>query len=379
MFTALKTSIDTVRATLPLILDLRDDAMRERHWKELRFEVKEDFDETSDEFTLEKVFSLNLLNHQEKIMAMADNARRQLKIEVALKEIKLTWEDDPVTDLDIGKEKSKADQEEFYFIRSTDNVMALIEDHGVKLSNMKSSPYYKEFDTKIDLWEGNIAQITETLEALLAVQGKWKYLESIFRGQPDISKQLPSEDSTFKRSNAIFKTEMERINKEKNCLRALIVKNFLPSLLDLNKKFEQIQKNLNQFLEAKRGQFPRFYFLSNEDLLEIIGQSKDPKPILQHISKMFEGVASLTISESGGRNAKNYEITHLESAEKELVELPKHIAVEAKVENWLKKLVIDMRDALRKVFWKYQQEHGAASKKQYEREKLLKVIKATQG
>ena len=158
--------------------------------------------------------------------------------------------------------------------------MELIEDHGGKLSTMKSSPYYKEFDTKIDLWEANIAQITETLEVLLAVQGKWKYLESIFRGQPDISKQLPNEDSVFKTNNKIFLKQMERINSDKNCLRALIYKDFLPMLLDLNKKFEQIQKNLNQFLEAKRGQFPRFYFLSNEDLLEIIGQSKDIKPIL---------------------------------------------------------------------------------------------------
>jgi hypothetical protein len=33
----------------------------------------------------------------------------------------------------------------------------------------------------------------------------------------------------------------------------LIVKGFLNLLYDLNKKFEQIQKNLNQFLEAKRG------------------------------------------------------------------------------------------------------------------------------
>jgi hypothetical protein len=73
-------------------------------------------------------------------------------------------------------------------IASTENIMELIEDHGGKLGNMKSSPYYKEFDTKIDLWEGNISAITETLEILLAVQGKWKYLESIFRGQPDISK-----------------------------------------------------------------------------------------------------------------------------------------------------------------------------------------------
>jgi dynein heavy chain, axonemal len=103
---------------------------------------------------------------------------------------------------------------------------------------MKSSPYYKEFDTKIDYWELNISQITETLEMLMAVQDKWKYLESIFKGQPDISKQLPNEDSVFKSNNQTFKTEMERIQKEKNCLRSLIVKGFLSLLTELNRKFE---------------------------------------------------------------------------------------------------------------------------------------------
>lgn len=201
VFHFLKNDIEKFRATMPLIQDLRDDAIRDRHWKELRFEVKDDFDETSDDFTLERVIHLNLLSHQEKIMELADNARKQLKIEVALEEIRYAWEQDPVTDLDIDKQKSKADQEEFYYIRSTENVMQLIEDHGVKLSNMKSSPYYKEFQHKIDLWEANISQITETLEALLAVQNKWRYLESIFKGQQDIAKQLPNENAIFKSNN----------------------------------------------------------------------------------------------------------------------------------------------------------------------------------
>ena len=66
---------------------------------------------------------------------------------------------------------------------STENLYQVIEDHVVKLTNMKSSPYYKQFDDKIDFWENSIAQITETLEQLIAVQGKWSYLESIFLGQ----------------------------------------------------------------------------------------------------------------------------------------------------------------------------------------------------
>lgn len=67
---------------MPLIMDLRDEAMRERHWKELRFEVKEDFDENAEDFSLEKVFELGLNNHAEKVSELADNARKELKIEV---------------------------------------------------------------------------------------------------------------------------------------------------------------------------------------------------------------------------------------------------------------------------------------------------------
>ena len=76
VYVALRGGIDAVRDTLPLIRLLRGDAMRERHWKELRFEVKEDFDEGGDEFTLEKVFSLSLLSHREKIEGLAENAGR---------------------------------------------------------------------------------------------------------------------------------------------------------------------------------------------------------------------------------------------------------------------------------------------------------------
>jgi len=90
---------------------------------------------------------------------------------------------------------------------------------------------------------------------------------------------------------------MERIHAEKNALRSLTKKGFLKLLEELDVKLEGIQKNLNQYLETKRVSFPRFFFLSNDDLLEIIGQSKDPTPILKHIKKIFTGIASLHIQE----------------------------------------------------------------------------------
>jgi dynein heavy chain len=161
--------IRVFRDTVPLITDLRDESMRERHWKELRIEVKEDFDETDASFTLEKCFDPQLINHIEKISDLTMNAKKQLKIEKALKEIKRMWEDDKATELEMDRPRSRADNEEFYKITSTENIISLIEDHSQQLATMKSSPYYKQFDDKIDMWENNINKITETLDLLMQV------------------------------------------------------------------------------------------------------------------------------------------------------------------------------------------------------------------
>lgn len=266
--------------------------MRDRHWKELRIEVKEDFDENSMEFNLEKVFSLNLLQHQEKIEEICSHARQQLKIEKSLDNIEEMWERSAQTNLDIDLSYSKGSNEPIYKISATENIITLIEEHSGELAKHKSSNFYKQFDDKIDMWENNIAKITDTLEILMVVQERWQYLESIFGGQAHIQKQLAQEYSIFKGVDGTFRAEMQRIHKVKNAYRALVedARDFINVLNNLSRQLEVVQKKLNDLLAAKRSNFPRFFFLSNEDLLEIIGQAKNPAAINKHIKKIYEGI-----------------------------------------------------------------------------------------
>ena len=68
----------------------------------------------------------------------------------------------------------------------------------------------------------------------------------------------------------------------------------LDTLNDMNLKLEEIQKSLDMYLETKRQIFPRFYFLSNDDLLEILGQSKNPEAV-SSIVETFDWVDLLCL------------------------------------------------------------------------------------
>lgn len=78
---------------------------------------------------------------------------------------------------------------------------------------------------------------------------------------------------------------------------------------------DRIQKNLDAYLEEKRTQFPRFYFISSDELLQMLAHQADISQVERHLNKLFGNIQRLSIS----TETDPPEIASMISSEKEEV------------------------------------------------------------
>ncbi|DBB06680.1 TPA: Dynein heavy chain 6, axonemal [Trebouxia sp. C0004] len=113
---------------------------------------------------------------------------------------------------------------------------------------------------------------SDTLDEWLACQKDWMYLKTIFTA-PDIQRQLPHEAKAFASVDKQFKEVMRRTRERTNAMQAATTPGLLEAFQKSNEVLETISKSLEDYLETKRMAFPRFYFLSNDELLDILAQA----------------------------------------------------------------------------------------------------------
>ena len=121
---AIRSRIDQFKRTMPLIQDLKNDAMRERHWAEIKTSIQKSFEHDSDSFTLEKIIGLGLDQFAEQISEVSAAASKELSIEQVLKEIAEVWGG---LDLDIAPYKDRG----HFKLRATDEIFQYLEDNQV--------------------------------------------------------------------------------------------------------------------------------------------------------------------------------------------------------------------------------------------------------
>jgi len=156
------------------------------------------------------------------------------------------------------------------------------------------------------------------------------YLEPVFSSE-DIQAQMPEEGRLFKKVDAVWRQIMGELGAQMNAVETASKPGLYEKLLELTALLDKVIRGLNAYLEKKRLFFPRFFFLSNDEMLEILAETKDPNRVQPHLKKCFEGISGLHLD-------AELVIHGMMSSEGERVMFSRPVdTVEAKgcVEKWL--------------------------------------------
>ncbi|GLG98287.1 Dynein heavy chain, cytoplasmic, partial [Gryllus bimaculatus] len=331
-----RAKVEKFKQFIPLLHVICNQGLQERHWKEIS-EV------AGVDITPEKYPSLNdmveagLMKYVTRLDEISVSATKEYALEQNLQKMKEEWADiefECVPYRDTGT----------YILTAVDDIQQMLDDNILKAQTMRGSPYVKPFEKEMHGWESKLITMQDILDAWLLCQSTWMYLEPIFSSE-DIMRQMPEEARKFKHVDGVWRSIMANTNKDKRVLKATEFPGMLKLLRENNNLLDEIQKGLNDYLEKKRLFFPRFFFLSNDELLEILSETKDPLRVQPHLKKCFEGISQLDFT-------PQQEIVGMMSAQKETVPFSGSIfPLEAKglVEKWLVEVEAQMRISLRDI------------------------------
>lgn len=331
----MKQKIDDFKPVVPIAVALRKQGMVDRHWDEISNNVGFDI-RPVEGFTLNMVVEKGMLNHPEICEDVGEKASKEHHIEKSLAKMTGEWEG-----LEFLLPPFKTTGT--CYISGFEDAIQMLDEHIVNTQAMQFSPFKKPFEQEIEAWCTKLMLVSDTLEEWIKCQGQWMYLQPIF-DSPDIMKQLPQETKRFKSVDSTWKQQINIAKVNPAIIFVCSKEGLKEKFVEANKNLEIVQKGLADYLEKKRSVFARFYFLSNDELLEILSQTKEVRNVRPHLRKVFEAIADLQFSDDDTMWA-------MISGEKEQVNFVKKIdPKDRNVEYWMgdveKMMTVSIRHVL---------------------------------
>ena len=147
---------------------------------------------------------------------------------------------------------------------------------------------------EISAWQKRLSVVDTVISLWFDVQRTWSHLESIFIGSDDIRKQLPVDSKRFDDIDEEFKGLMKKNANTLNVVRATNVPGLAEKLEVIQAQLALCEKALAEYLETKRLAFPRFYFASSTDLLDILSNGNQPMKVAKHFLSTFKTLQPLS-------------------------------------------------------------------------------------
>ncbi|EMP26627.1 Dynein heavy chain 11, axonemal [Chelonia mydas] len=328
VYIGLELTVKNLMTSLRAVSELQNPAIRERHWHQLMNATGVRLSITEGT-TLADLLGLQLHKVEDEVRSIVDKAVKELSTEKILTEISQTW-----ANMEFCYEEHHRTRTPL--LKSDEQLFEALENNQVQLQTILQSKYVEYFIEQVTSWQRTLNVADSVIVIWMEVQRTWSHQESIFLGSEDIRTQLPEDAKRFDEVDADFKELMIETANTKNVLEAATKPNLYEKLESLQHRLSLCEKALAEYLETKRLAFPRFYFVSSADLLDILSKGTQPRQVTRHLTKLFDNIADLQFQDN--KEKSTHIALGMYSKEKEYVPFHAECECVGQVETWLQQL-----------------------------------------
>lgn len=237
---------------------------------------------------LDQFWKANLPSHEAYIRKVLESAGGEASVAEFLDGIERTW---------TARKVQFSAQDEAFVLRNIPDLVDELEEVLQALAVMSDSQYARLFEAEKTLWERRLAKCYEELELLADVQARWLHLRSLFgtrdcSGMAGLRSEMKEEFALFSNVHARYCSSASRMKSAPGILEGL--EDSETGLQGMSDELQGIVRGLSRFLEKQRCHFPRFFFLSDTDLLQVLSVTPSTvEGLLPHVGKLFPGLSSL--------------------------------------------------------------------------------------
>jgi hypothetical protein len=353
--------------TMSLVSKLLEDCIQERHWELVKGLLNlSDLPYLDASFLLKDIIKCNIVPFAIDIANILHQAEQEEKMISSLNSIHGYW-----TTIDFLFEE-RIQNVQFAWL-SSDSVDTL-EEHQFLINSLLWSRYLESdlytneresFQLRTDVmkWNSKLKMIALVVSLLDKVQTLWSKLSPAFSVSGEIYRELDEEASRFQYLDEKLKSLLVEMWDIRNVEMCSCKSGICSELEDLQSKLEIAQKSLAMFTHRKRKKFPRFYFISTEDLVSILCNSESPLYVVALIQSISLAVKSVKLVKKNDE-ADSFTAVGWDSVVGfEQVEMLRPLLLEGPSEIFLADILASMSLTLRQLLRQSLNEHSMKSAK----------------
>ena len=312
----LRDAIQEFSQNLPVINNLCREAMQSHHWQELFDRIDADVD-MEEGLTLQTLLDYDILDHLDIVESVSSVAQKQWGLKNALQQMKVEWKSIglstkpyDVVDVSTNSTAAAASNSTNRMILDASafaQIQVLLDDHIANSQQLRSSPYSEPFLRELKDWESKLVYVQDSLNQILEVQNTWTQLEPLFREGENNIRDMPQEFEKFKAVDQHWQNFLQIVQEMPIILDLVEAMETLHSgFVDANRKLDEVSRNVSDYIASKRVDFNRFFFLSNQEVIELMANTKSsPQKVQPYLEHLFEGIHSLEFDLNDFNNYSN--------------------------------------------------------------------------